>query len=645
MAISLTNAWEISVPVPPGKNQYLLSHWTSKAAGFRAVPLGACKSPISLGKLSSSAVLAAWLVGRHRERSGSQRFVRLAAPRSSFDDRLSADDEDHDLLSVPVRDGAHAVTMKRFMDKDGLARSVMQGRPAPPPVLLIHDGPGLPSRYLEPLSSRLRRPAGRACYMYDQLGCGLSKVATEPAGGFNLKESTRELRSVLQYMREALGEKEVHLLAHGFGGVVVMEALLKGLLSQPEGQCELPKVSSIVLMGVPGSSEVADSEAQRLMSEATDVVGIDDAAQSFWFRHVCALRPQPACLADAYSQAGDGPACNWRGFGALRGWDLKTKAEGGNNLFKWQLRGHCVLQGWETQRSEVAKFYREALSSFTASSSESEPPPVLCIRGEHDFVTETCFDAWRGIADATAELGEALQRPYFQEQSIGGCGHNAHLELPEAAAAQIRLWLLDVEEPQKKHEEEATEEATTEVQIEDLNPALGGNLSYHLLAREEARHQLRSWASQLSWDLSRSPDHKPGAWRSIGQGLPHNTQFAPSRRVRKLAEWARQLPAKLPRAPVACGASSAETIAAIQKTLGGPVYNGQPEVQGWRLALGLMDGETDMQAIICVEADVQNPCPTLRIVGAAAAPNSPAQLCKDAVRQVEAMFAGAGNEF
>lgn len=475
--------------------------------------------------------------------------------------------------------------------------------------------------------------------MYDQLGCGLSKVTTEPAGGFNLGESTQELRSVLRYMREALGEKEVHLLAHGFGGVIVMEALLKGLLLESDGQCELPKLSSIVLMGVPGSSEVADAEAERLMSEAKDVVGLDDAAQSFWFRHVCALRPQPACLADAYSQAGDGPACNWRGFGALRGWDLKTKLEGGNNLFNWQLRGPCVLQGWETQRAEVAEFYREALSPFTASSFESEPPPVLCIRGEHDFVTDACFDAWRGITDATAELGDALQRSYFQEQSIGGCGHNAHLELPEAAAAQIRLWLLDVEEPQKNHEADA-EEATTEEQ-KDLERDLGG---YHLLAREEARHQLQTWASQLSWDLSRSPEHKPGAWRSIGQGLPHRTEFAPSRTVRKLAEWARQLPAKLlPRAPVACGASSAETLAAIQQTLGEPVYDGQLECEGEHcLALGLMDDETDMQAIICVEADAQR---GTRVVGAAAAPNSPAELCKDAVRQVEAMFAGAGNRF
>eukprot|EP00930_Biecheleria_cincta_P000838 TRINITY_DN102033_c0_g1_i1.p1 TRINITY_DN102033_c0_g1~~TRINITY_DN102033_c0_g1_i1.p1 ORF type:complete len:654 (-),score=91.61 TRINITY_DN102033_c0_g1_i1:269-2230(-) len=651
MAVSSTNVLEISVPFLPGKKQCLLSHMNSKAAGFRAVPLVACKSRMSVGALSGSVALAVFLARRHRKRLGSRKFARLAASRSSLNDRLSADDQDHDLLYVPVRDGDHTVTMKRFLDRDGLVRSVMQGRRAPPPVLLIHDGPGLPSRYLEPLSSRLRRPAGRACYMYDQLGCGLSKVALEPSGGFNLAESTRELRAVLLYLRNALGENEVHLLAHGFGGVIVMEALLKGLLTQPEGEWKLPKLSSVVLMGVPGSSEVADGEAKRLMSEATDVVGLDDAAQSFWFRHVCALRPQPACLADAYSQAGDGPAVNWRGFGALRGWDLKTNSGEADNAFTWQLRGPCVLKGWEIQRSEVAEFYRKTLSLFTASSSEGEPPPVLCIRGEHDFVTDACFDAWRGIADAAAELGDTLQRPYYQEQSIGGCGHNAHLELPEAAAAQIRLWLLDAEEPQTKHEDEAEEpprnreEAASEDESSALEWVSGDNFRYQLLAREEARHQLRSWASQLSWNLQKNPAQKPGAWRSVGQGLPHNTAFAPSRKVRKLAEWARQLPATLPRAPVACGLNSTEAIAAIQKTLGRPACEGMPKVEEQcpRLALALMEGENAMQAIICVEADVQNPMLPLRIVGAAAAPDSPSQLCDDVIRQVEAMFAGAGH--
>ena len=35
---------------------------------------------------------------------------------------------------------------------------------------------------------------------------------------------------------------------------------------------------------------------------------------------------------------------------------------------------------------------------------------------------------------------------------------------------------------------------------------------------DEARHQLKTWASQLSWASQRAPMAKPGAWRSVGQG-------------------------------------------------------------------------------------------------------------------------------
>ena len=35
---------------------------------------------------------------------------------------------------------------------------------------------------------------------------------------------------------------------------------------------------------------------------------------------------------------------------------------------------------------------------------------------------------------------------------------------------------------------------------------------------DEARHQLKTWASQLSWASQQAPMAKPGAWRSVGQG-------------------------------------------------------------------------------------------------------------------------------
>lgn len=485
--------------------------------------------------------------------------------------------------------GAHSVALKRFLDRAGLARSAERCIRAPPPVLIVHDGPGLPSRYLEPLSARLQRPQGRACYLYDQLGCGLSEVNSQPECGFGLQQSVEELTSVLRHMREQLAEEDVHLAAHGFGGVVVMEALLHGRLSNSE----LPRLRSISLLGVPSCTEVADEEAQRLMAEATAAVGLEDAASSFWYRHVCALRPQPSCLSDAYSKrAAEGPASEWKGFGALRGFRRTEEV--------WQLQGQGLLQSWRLHRSDVSAFYRDVKS-----------PPLLSLRGEHDFVTERCTEAWRGASDGPqARPGRLV----FRERVIGGCGHNAHLENPEAVAALIRLWLLDVEEKPSDAARDAVESRQT------FSVQKSSFAECQFLARAEARRQLDFWASELSWA---STAGTRASWsRSV------HAAALPQRDVRRLAEWAWNLP-QLP--PRSVASLTAEELREALAT--------------WpRLALGLLSSAAALQAIVCLEADFENPKGSLRIVGAATVPGAPSELCEDALRQVRVMIAQAFGE-
>lgn len=50
-------------------------------------------------------------------------------------------------------------------------------------------------------------------------------------------------------------------------------------------------------------------------------------------------------------------------------------------------------------------------------------PPVLLIRGEHDFVTEECTRGWRKIFTADTTLG-------YREEVLTNCSHYCHLENP-----------------------------------------------------------------------------------------------------------------------------------------------------------------------------------------------------------------------
>mmetsp|Transcript_100894 Transcript_100894/g.284659 ORF Transcript_100894/g.284659 Transcript_100894/m.284659 type:complete len:241 (-) Transcript_100894:47-769(-) len=210
-----------------------------------------------------------------------------------------------------------------------------------------------------------------------------------------------------------------------YGGAIVMEALLRtGIFQTGAAENELPVLRSVCLISTPASTALATEEARRLMRsvEIEFFAAPEDAARSFWFRHNCAMKPQPKCLADSYAHAF--PGVGGRRWGALAGWEWQEGlAHGG-----WELRESKPLQGWAITRSEVAERYVEA----------TDGAPFPSIREEHDFVTEKCVEAWRGVRDAAQQL--------FQEEVASGCEHNAHLENRDGFAAKIRLWLPGAED-------------------------------------------------------------------------------------------------------------------------------------------------------------------------------------------------------
>jgi len=94
------------------------------------------------------------------------------------------------------------------------------------------------------------------------------------------------------------------------------------------------------------------------------------------------------------------------------------------------------MRGWEMRREEVAQQYLLATRGV----------PFLSARGERDFVTNRCMEAWQGVGDAFATNRHVNgSQGFFQEEQLMNCGHNAHLEDPEACASLIGDWLSSVE--------------------------------------------------------------------------------------------------------------------------------------------------------------------------------------------------------
>mmetsp|Transcript_100902 Transcript_100902/g.261139 ORF Transcript_100902/g.261139 Transcript_100902/m.261139 type:complete len:644 (-) Transcript_100902:182-2113(-) len=553
----------------------------------------------------------------------------------------------YEILPVPVRGGSSSVGLKRFLADVGGLRSIPRMLPA---ILLLHDGPGLPSQYLEPLAVRLC-VGGRAVYVYDQLGCGLSRNAaateltSEEVQDVDLLQSSiSDFRDVLCFLSSCLGEPQVHLVGHGYGGAMLMEAMLrKGLYQTGAAKSDFPTLRSICLLGVASSTMVLCSEARRLMRQTETALSktsedAEDVARSFWLRHICGLKPQPACLTDAYSEAF--PGLGGQRWGPLAGWFwyVGSTSQGATVGGQWELRKSATLQSWQLERSEVAAMYWEATGGA----------PLLSIRGQHDFVTDACVEAWRGVSDAAKAYGGVVDKT-FSEVVIGACGHNAHLEDPELVAAKLRLWLLRTDELDHPPKSKGASASRVEDELQEDRMELDGCV--RILSRMEARQKLTEWSSALSWAAyARSRSNLTSgitASRFTDQGFAgtgvasHLDGRTSSREARRLAEWAWELPA----APASDSLSVEFVTQALRECTG----EGCEVDTSRQVAVGLSshDGST-LLAIACVEAmDMSKleaeesgwPSRCLDIVGAAASPGCSRDVKDGFVRSLRRLIA------
>mmetsp|Transcript_92672 Transcript_92672/g.164768 ORF Transcript_92672/g.164768 Transcript_92672/m.164768 type:complete len:413 (-) Transcript_92672:63-1301(-) len=404
-----------------------------------------------------------------------------------------------------------------------------------------------------------------------------------------MEQSVEDLRAVLLFLADELSESDVHLAGHGFGGSLLMEALLHHGIY--EVASELPRLHSVVLLCTPSSMAVAEEEAHRLMKEAQQDVGSQDAPHSFWCRHVCAVFPQPTCLRDAYRQAGDRTS-GWWCTGALQGWSpcLHDACES-----DWELRETSPLGAWQISEEEMHGFKRMVGAI-----------PLLSMRGEYDFITEECVKTWRAVDGVR-----------YSEEVVVGAGHHLHLDSPRVSAEKICSWL--------RREEEENEEDEMELHAYSLECQLLGNA--------ETRSKLSNWASLSARATPEQQEAWTFHWRTAYRKVEDKywSSPVPCQEARRLAAWARGLP----EAVVHTSGSL------LQEVLSSEARDSPRQAIGVRRS-----DQLSLEAIVCLERldhDAQaDGHDALLIVGAAASPDADDSLRDAAVRHVADLVTKSG---
>jgi L-proline amide hydrolase len=203
------------------------------------------------------------------------------------------------------------------------------------PVVIIHGGPGAGHDYCEPIAHLNR--SGRACVLYDQLGCGESELLPEAPTDFwtpqlfkdELGELVRQLGIAGRYA----------LVGQSWGGMLAMDYAL----DHPDG------LRGMVVADSPASMTLWVSEANRLREDlppdvqetlrlheqagTTDSPEYEAAVAVFYERHVCRVVPMPDCVARTFAQlaanptvyhAMNGPS-EFHVIGSLKAWDITDR--------------------------------------------------------------------------------------------------------------------------------------------------------------------------------------------------------------------------------------------------------------------------------------------------------------------------------
>jgi L-proline amide hydrolase len=202
------------------------------------------------------------------------------------------------------------------------------------PVVICHGGPGASHDYTEPIADLSR--SGRACVLYDQLGCGKSQhLPDAPAEFWTPQLFKDELADLVRHL--GIAERYV-VLGQSWGGMLAMEYAL----DHPPG------LQAIVVCDSPASIPLWIAEANRLRADlppevqatltrheeagTTDAQEYTDAVRVFYDRHLCRV-PWPDCVQRSFDQIEADPTVyhtmngpsEFFVIGSLKEWDITDR--------------------------------------------------------------------------------------------------------------------------------------------------------------------------------------------------------------------------------------------------------------------------------------------------------------------------------
>jgi L-proline amide hydrolase len=271
----------------------------------------------------------------------------------------------------------------------------------PTPVVICHGGPGAAHDYLQPVAELAGY--GRACVLYDQLGCGRSThLPGAPAEFWTVQLFKDEL---VDLTRELGIADRYAVVGQSWGGMLAMEHAL----DRPPG------LRGMVVADSPASIPLWVAEANRLRADlppevaatlasheaagTTDSQEYEAAVRVYYDRHLCRI-PWPDCLERTFAQLAADPTV--------------YHTMNGPSEF------HCIgtLKTWDIT---------DRLHEIST--------PTLLLSGRYD--------------EATPHIVEQIHSriPGAQWQLFEESSHSPHLEEPEAFLEAVETFLKTIDQP------------------------------------------------------------------------------------------------------------------------------------------------------------------------------------------------------
>jgi L-proline amide hydrolase len=269
----------------------------------------------------------------------------------------------------------------------------------PTPVIVLHGGPGAAHDYTEPIADLSR--FGRACVLYDQLGCGKSTHLPDAPAAFWSPQLFKD--ELVELTRHCGVAGRYAVVGQSWGGMLAMEHAL----DQPPG------LRAIVVADSPASIPLWVEEANRLRADlpqdvqdtltrheadgTTDDPAYEAAVRVYYDRHLCRI-PWPDCVARSFAQLAEDPTV--------------YHTMNGPSEF------HCIgsLKTWD----------------ITDRLHEIDVPTLL-VSGRHDEATPL-------IVGRIHERIPGAQWTIFEESS-----HMPHVEEPEAFLERVETFLSSID--------------------------------------------------------------------------------------------------------------------------------------------------------------------------------------------------------